>query len=353
VTETSHIRIGAREIGPGNPAMIIAEVAQTHDGSLGLAHAFIDAAATAGADAIKFQTHIAEAESTFDEAFRVKFSRQDDTRYAYWKRMEFTPEQWAGLHAHAAERRLVFLSSVFSVPALELLDRIGTPAWKLGSGEIATPDILAAAARTGKPLLVSTGMSSYEDIAATVSLVRRSGLGLALFQCSTRYPNPLDRVGLNVMGELRTRFSCPVGLSDHTGTPYPSLLAISRGADVIEVHATFHRGMFGPDVHASVTFDELKLITDARNAFRIIDDNPVDKDAEAAELAHLRRLFGKSIAPTRDLAAGTVLDDTMLTLKKPGDGLAPDMIDRLVGRRLARSVSRHHLLRLDDLAPDE
>lgn len=353
MSASPHITIGGRRVGGGAPALIIAEVAQSHDGSVGMAHAFIDAAAEAGADAIKFQTHIAEAESTLDEAFRVKFSLQDETRYDYWKRMEFTAEQWVGLSDHAARRGVIFLSSVFSVPAIELLDRVGVPAWKVGSGEIATPDLLAAAVKTGKPLLISTGMSSYAGIGATVAQVRKSGLGLALFQCTSRYPNPLERVGLNVIDELRRRFTVPVGLSDHSGSPHPSLLAMARGADLIEIHVAFHRGMFGPDVPSSVDFAELKAITTARDAFGIMDANPVDKDAEAAELGGMRRLFGKSVACVRDLPAGTVLARDMLTLKKPGDGLPAKVLDALVGRRLARDVSARRLLRLEDLRSDE
>src|SRR6185312_6966331 len=149
------IKIDDREVGEGRPCYLIAEVAQAHDGSIGMAHAFIDAAADAGVDAIKFQTHIADAESTLDEKFRIKMSGQDQTRYDYWKRMEFSAEEWAGLSQHARERGLTFLSSVFSVPALQLLDRLGVPAWKFGSGEIVTSDLLDAAIATGKPLLIS------------------------------------------------------------------------------------------------------------------------------------------------------------------------------------------------------
>ncbi len=347
-----HIDIAGLRIGGGAPALIIAEVAQAHDGSLGLAHAFVDEVAKAGADAIKFQTHIAAAESTLDEPFRVKFSKQDATRYDYWRRMEFTPEQWSGLADHARERRLLFLSSVFSVPGLEMLDRLGVPAWKIGSGEIATPDIHAAAVQTGRPLLVSTGMSSFAEIAETVAKVRGAGLDLALFQCTSRYPNPLERVGLNVMDELRQRFACPVGLSDHSGSPYPALLALARGADLLEIHVTFHRGMFGPDVPASVTFDELRTIVAARDAFRLMDANPVDKDAEAAELSPMRGVFGKSIAAVRNLESGSVLQADMLTLKKPGNGISPDQATSLIGRRLVRAVSCDRLLKYEDLEPE-
>lgn len=345
------MKIANRVVGSGTPPMLIAEVAQTHDGSLGLAHAFIDAVADVGADAIKFQTHIAEAESTVEEQFRIKFSLQDATRFDYWKRMEFTPEQWQGLVDHASKRGLIFLSSVFSVAAVEMLNQIGIPAWKLGSGEISTPDILSALSRIGKPVIVSTGMSSFAEIAQAVDLVLSSGLDLALLQCTTRYPNPLETVGINVMDELRERFGCPVGLSDHSGSPYPALLAMARGADLLEVHVTLDRRMFGPDVSSSVDLDEFRLIANARNAFAIMDRSPVDKDEEAAKLDPQRSTFGKSVAPARHLPAGTVLEPSMLTLKKPGNGISPSTLELLIGRRLARSVVSNRLLQEEDLEP--
>lgn len=345
---SNSIKIGERQIGAEERCFIIAEVAQSHEGSIGAAHAFIDAAADAGVDAIKFQTHIADAESTLDETFRVRLSGQDKTRYDYWKRMEFTAEEWAGLAEHANKRGLTFLSSVFSVPALHLLDRLGVPAWKFGSGEIATSDLLDAALATKKPLLISTGMSGYGEIEKTAKLVRGKGGQFALFQCTSRYPNPLEKVGLNVMDELR-RFDCPVGLSDHSGSPHPALLALARGADMLELHVTFSRRMYGPDVPSSVTFEEMKSIVAARDAFRTIDANPVDKNAEAAELKPMKALFGKSVAPARDLPAGTALTRDMLTLKKPGTGIPADTIDTLVGRRLGRAVFANRLLTKDDL----
>ena len=136
-----------------NSVYIIAEISQNHDGSLGQAHAFIDAVAGTGVDAIKFQTHIAEAESTPEEPFRVKFSYEDKTRYDYWKRMEFTPAQWERLQGHAQEAGLDFLSSVFSVEAFEMLESIGMPAWKLGSGEVYNKYLVEKMVKTGKPIL--------------------------------------------------------------------------------------------------------------------------------------------------------------------------------------------------------
>ena len=265
------LSIAGRGVGPGNRALVIAEIAQAHDGSLGLAHAFIDAVADAGADAVKFQTHIAAAESTLDEPFRVRFTQQDATRFDYWRRMEFTPEEWQGLAAHARERGLIFLSSAFSVAAVDLLHDIGMPAWKIGSGEFASADLWRAMAETRAPILFSTGMSKRSEIADAVAMFRGLGLPFALMQCTSAYPTPLDAVGLNVIDELRREFACPVGLSDHSGSIFPGMAALARGANLLEVHVTFHRRMFGPDVPASVTFDELTLLCQMRDGLETMD----------------------------------------------------------------------------------
>jgi N-acetylneuraminate synthase len=343
------LRIAGREIGPGQPALIVAEIAQAHDGSLGLAHAFMDAIADAGADAVKFQTHIASAESTIDEPFRVRFSQQDATRYDYWRRMEFEPEQWQRLANHARERGLVFLSSPFSVAAVELLRDIGMPAWKIGSGEFASADLWQAMAETGAPILYSTGMSKLSEIAYAVAMFRARELPFALLQCTSAYPTPLEDVGLNVMDELRREFACPVGLSDHSGSVFPGLAALARGADLLEVHVTFHRRMFGPDVPASVTFDELKLLCQMRDALAVMDSHPVHKDAIADKLLEMRGIFSKSLAPVCPLPAGTVLKPEMIVTKKPGGGIPLEAAGKIAGRKLARDVVPERILRWSDL----
>jgi N-acetylneuraminate synthase len=341
-------RIDGREIGKGR-GFLIAEVAQAHDGSLGLAHAFIDAAATAGADAVKFQTHIASAESTLDEPFRVKFSRQDETRYAYWKRMEFTPDQWSGLAQHAREKNLVFLSSAFSVEAVELLKAVGMPVWKIASGELGSTAILQAMIGAGGPFLLSTGMSGWTEIDGLVATLRKANRDVAVLQCTTRYPTPLEQVGLNVMEEMRRRYGVPVGLSDHSGRVEPAIAALARGADVLELHITLDRAMFGPDVPASLTLDEFGQVARFRDALAVMDAHPVSKDEVAEELAPVRAMFRRSLSPNRALPAGTVLTADMLTAKKPGTGIPETEHNQIAGRRLARDVVPERLLRREDL----
>jgi N,N'-diacetyllegionaminate synthase len=344
--------IGKRPIGKGQPAFVIAEVAQAHDGSLGLAHAFIDAAADAGADAVKFQTHLAAAESTLDEPFRVRFSRQDETRLDYWRRMEFTEEQWQGLAAHARERGLIFLSSAFSLAAVELLQRLGMPAWKIGSGEFASRELWHAMAAAGVPILFSTGLARRAEIDNAVSLFRAKGLPFALLQCTTSYPSPLEEVGLNVLEDLREAYHCPVGLSDHSGSVFPGLAALARGADLVEVHVTFDRRMFGPDTPASLIFDELRLLCGMRDALATMDRHPVDKDAMAEKLNNLREMFGKSLAPVAPIKAGSVLRPEMLTAKKPAGGIPPEAVAEIAGRRLKRDVAPDRILRWSDLTEE-
>ncbi len=323
-------------------------MAQAHDGSLGAAHAYIEAIAAAGADAVKFQTHIAAAESTPAEPFRVKFSRQDATRYEYWKRMEFTPEQWSGLACHATERGLIFLSSPFSEAAVDLLEKLGVPAWKVGSGEIGTRFMLEKMARTGKPVLLSTGLAGWRDLDRAAGWVRACGSPVGIYQCTTAYPCPPEKWGFNLLPALRERYQCPVGLSDHSGGIYAGLAAATLGVDMLEVHVTFSRECFGPDVPASVTTAELRQLVAGVRQIQTALSHPVDKDNLAAEMADLRQTFGKSIVAARSLPAGHCLASEDLAFKKPGTGIPPTDVGRVLGRRLLRDVPSDHLFRESD-----
>lgn len=328
---------------------MIAEVAQAHDGSLGLAHAYVDAIASAGADAVKFQTHIAAAESTPAEPWRVRFSMQDESRYDYWRRMEFTEEQWQELRRHAEERGLLFLSSPFSVEAVMLLRRVGVAAWKVASGELETPGLLEAIGETSVPVLLSTGMSTLDQVDAAVARVRTRGLAHAVLQCTTAYPCPPEKVGLNLLTEFRDRYHCPVGLSDHSGTIFPGLAAASMRAEVIEVHVTLSREMFGPDVSASVTTGELRQLVDGVRFLERALSHPVEKNAMAEEMEPLRRLFTKSVVARIDLSAGTLLREDHLAVKKPGDGIPAQRLPELIGARLVRSLRANERLRPEDV----
>lgn len=334
---------------PAPACVVIAEVAQAHDGSLGTAHAYVDLAADAGADAVKFQTHIAAEESTPGEPWRVRFSRQDATRYEYWKRMEFPEAAWRELQEHAEERDLWFLSSPFSRAAVDLLERVGVAAWKVASGETGSGELLDAILETRRPVILSTGMSGWAEIDAAVARVRGAGAALALLQCTSAYPCPPERVGVNVLAEFRRRYGVPVGLSDHSGTIYPGLAAAALGAEVVEVHVTLSRKAFGPDVPVSLEPDALGRLVEGIRFVGAMLAHPVDKDASARETAALRGLFTKSVVARRDLPAGTVLTRELLAVKKPGIGIPAARLGEVVGTRLTRDVRADELLAEADL----
>ncbi|HIC88354.1 MAG TPA: N-acetylneuraminate synthase [Anaerolineae bacterium] len=346
---STKIEIAGRPVGIGEPCFLIAEVGQAHDGSLGNAHAYIDLAAEAKVDAVKFQTHIAEAESTPAETFRVNFSHQDRTRYDYWRRMEFTPEQWRGLVEHASRSGPIFLSSAFSEAAVELLEELGVPAWKVASGEISSRPLLEKMAATKKPLLISTGMATWSDIDQAIGWARSAGASVALFACTSEYPCAPQRWGLNVLGELRSRYGCPVGFSDHSGTVAAGLAAAALGANMIEVHITFSRYCFGPDAAASLTPDELKMLVTGVRQIESALAHPRCIDRNATELAETRRLFGKSIVAARDLPAGHVLSMEDLAFKKPAIGIPAKDYRSVIGTRLRRALSKDTFLSRHDL----
>jgi N,N'-diacetyllegionaminate synthase len=330
--------------------LVVAEVGQAHDGSLGMAHAYIDAAADTGADGIKFQTHIAAAESTLAEPWRVKFSPQDETRFDYWRRMEFTATQWRKLHDHAKERGLIFLSSPFSREAVAMLGETGIDGWKIASGEVTNTPMLREMSKHPRPVLLSTGMSTWQEIDDAVAAIRELGLPVGVFQCTSMYPTPPEKLGLNVIGEMRARYDCPVGLSDHSGGPFAALAAATVGIEMLEVHVAFDRRMFGPDVPASLTFDDLRTVVDGIRFIETAKANPVNKDAVADDLSAMRKTFGKSLVAIGDLAAGTTLTEANLGIKKPGSGLPPAAFDSVRGRTLARDVVHDQTLQEDDLA---
>jgi N-acetylneuraminate synthase len=314
-----------------------------------MAHAFIDAIAEAGADGVKFQTHIAAAESTPDEPFRVSFSSQDASRYDYWRRMEFSEEQWLGLARHARERGLIFLSSPFSLEAVEMLQRVGVPAWKIPSGEVGSTPMFERIAETKLPILLSTGMSPWSEIDAAVDGIKGEELPLLIYQCTTAYPCPPEKIGLNLLDTFRQRYECPVGLSDHSGKIFPGLAAATLGVDMLEVHVTLSREMFGPDVPASVTTVELHQMVEGIRFIERMNKNPVDKDTIAEELVPLRQAFFKSVVARSDLPEGTILERDHLTIKKPGTGIPADQLESVIGRRLHRAIMKDELIQEEDL----
>lgn len=327
---------------------IIADVAQAHDGSLGFAHAFIDAVAETGANCVKFQTHIAEEESTPGEPWRVKFSPQDDTRFEYWKRMEFTEPQWIGLKKHAEEKGLEFMSSPFSFKAFEFLKKIGVKRWKIASGETTNQPLLDRIIQTGDEIIVSTGMSKINEIDAVVERIKSHHSNYSIMQCTSMYPCPPEFVGLNVLDLFRERYGCKIGLSDHSGTIYPGLAAAAKGAEQLEVHITLSKRMYGPDVTSSLTTEELTNLVNGVRFYEKVLANPIDKDVIADKLQNLRDTFQKSIVARKDIKEGETLSEDNITLKKPGTGIPAAKYEDILGKVAVKSVAKDSLLTQED-----
>ena len=320
---------------------VIAEIGQAHEGSLGILHSYIDALTRTGIDAIKFQTHIAEAESSKYEPFRVKFSYEDNTRYDYWKRMEFSLEQWKDIKRHCDDVGIEFMSSPFSNMAVDWLEEIGVKRYKIGSGEVSNFLMLEKIARTGKEIILSSGMSSFSELDETVSFLNQFNSKLSILQCTTKYPTKAEDIGLNVIKELQKRYKkFPIGFSDHSGQIYASLSAVALGAKLIEFHAVFDKNMFGPDSQSSLTIKEIKeLVTGVRFIEKSLE-NLIDKSDNSAFL-ELKNIFEKSLAINKNKRVGDVITFDDLEAKKPyGYGIPAKNYKEVVGKRLIKKLTK-------------
>ena len=337
-------------ITPVSPP-IIAEIGLAHDGSLGQALAFIDAAAQSGAEIVKFQMHFGESESTRHETFRVPFSKQDKTRSDYWNRTSFSEEQWSLVKNYCASRGVLFTSSVFSLRALKLLFELKVDLIKIGSGDLLNEEFAEALADYNGLILLSTGLATYSDIESALRIYdsNRQRGKLVLMQCTSKYPTPLEESGVNEIKNLEEMFKIPFGYSDHTRGLSSAKISIVKGAKVIEKHVNFDLRMFGPDSSSSITFEELGDLVNFRNDFRLIN-SPYNKDEVSKELESVKKLFGRSIALKQDLKKGHILVKDDLTLKKPDGGeFGWKDLDKIIGRKLNNDLTSDVFLTHGDL----
>jgi sialic acid synthase SpsE len=337
------MRIGSREIGPGHGVLIVAEIGNNHDGSVRQAEQLLEAAAEAGADAVKLQTHIAEAEMLRSTPTPPHF---DEPRYEFTKRMELSLDDHLRLKALADRLGLVFFSSPFSVEAVELLERVDVPAYKVASGEVTNPPLLEAIAATRKPVLLSSGMSGLEEVERAAE-VFRAGSPVVVMQCTSTYPCPPEQVNLRAMSAMGERLGCPYGLSDHTPDIYTSIAAVALGASVVEKHFTLSKRLYGPDHHASLEPEELRrLVEGVRQVEPALGSGLKERDES---LNGVRATFEKSVVSATAIPAGSVIDRSMLVTKRPGTGIPALRLPELVGRRAARDIEANELIAESDL----
>ncbi len=329
----------------GGPALIVAEVGSVHDGSLGNARRLIDVAADCGVDAVKFQTHIASAETLHDAPVPPYF--KGEPRYEYFERTGFTQSQWGELKTHCEDVGIEFMSSPFSIEAVELLEAIGMARYKIPSGEVTNLPLLQAIGSTGKPVLLSSGMSSWKELDEAVATLRRHHDRITVMQCTTEYPCACEHVGLNVMQEMRERYGLPVGLSDHTPTNYACFAAVALGASVVEKHLTFSRLMYGSDAKHSLEPNEFTDLVCGIRAVEVMLASPIAKD-DVERFAVMKQTFEKSIVSLVDIPAGSVITREIVGFKKPGTGIAASELTRILGRTAGRDIPAGSLLAIED-----
>jgi N,N'-diacetyllegionaminate synthase len=329
---------------------LIAEIGQAHEGSLGIAHSYIDALATTGVDIVKFQTHIASAESSVNESFRVNFSYEDSTRFDYWKRMEFTAEQWAGLKSHCEDRGLEFVSSPFSMEAVDLLNDLDVKCFKIGSGEVRNLLMLHHIAKTGKDIWISSGMSSESELSNSLDSLNGYGCKIALFQCTSEYPTYPESWGLNVITEWQKRYQLPIGFSDHSGDIFACIAAATVGAKFLEFHTVFDKKMFGPDSKSSLNISQIKQLVTGVRQIELALEKPVDKN-QVEKYSSNKVLFGKSLAARNQMSAGVIITEDKLESKKPGNcGVSATDYKLILGKKLVREKNIGDFIQWEDFS---
>jgi sialic acid synthase SpsE len=344
MTVRTHLTIGTRDIGPGTPCFVIAEAGINHNGDAAIAAELVDRAAEAGADAIKFQTHFPEhemlrggttaayvGESLFDLLTRTALSR--DAHYELAER--------------AMKRGIIFLSTPFSREAADFLDTLGVPAFKTGSGELTNLPLQQHIARKGKPMIVSTGMSTPEEIDATAKTLDAAGARYALMHCTSTYPTPFPHVQLGCIAWLKEKYGVPVGFSDHTLGNVMAFAAVASGANLFEKHFTSSRSLPGPDQQGSMEPAELadlvkgiRAIEQARGATKVIQPG----EQEVRNMAH------HSVVSIRDIAAGASIAPDDVWAKRPGTGIPARQLGEVIGRTAKRAIPKDSLISWDQLA---
>ena len=332
--------IGHRKIGDGAPCFIIAEAGSNHNCDLATALRLIDVAVEAGADCVKFQTYTAE---TLYSRFAPRLtemegrSRAEETPFELIKRIELPWEWHERLVAHANAGGIIFLSTPFGHDAVDLLHRLGVPAFKIASYEIVDLPLLRRAARTGKPIILSTGNSSLADVEEAMATLQEAGAtGVVLLHCVSQYPAKVEDVNLRAMVTLRQAFDVPVGFSDHTMDSVSSLGAVALGACVLEKHFTLDRSHPGPDHPVSLEPEELRRFVQDVRRLEAALGSPVKRVQVSEDENH--RLGRRSLHARTRIPKGATITEEMLTVKRPGLGIKPVLLPVVVGRVARRDI---------------
>jgi len=340
------IQVGNKLIGAAQPVFMIAEAGVNHNGDLKLARALIDVAVEAGADAVKFQTFQADRLATPDAPkadYQLRTTGDAESQFDMLRRLELSPDAHRELQSYCHERGIIFLSTPFDEEAVDLLDELGVPAFKISSGDLTNSPLLEHVASKGKPVILSTGMSELSELIEAVSVLNTAGCeNPVLLHCVSNYPADAAEVNLRAMQTMRSAFDVPVGFSDHTEGIDVALAAVALGACVIEKHFTLDRTLPGPDHRASLEPAELReLVRSIRRVETALGNGRKVPSASEVETAKVAR---RSLVAARDIPAGVTLERSMVVMRRPGTGMSPGMLETLLNRRAVREIAAGTLL---------
>jgi len=344
-----NIQIGNKLIGPGQPVFVIAEAGVNHNGDLKLARVLIDVAVEAGADAVKFQTFRADRLATPDAPkaeYQLQTTGNAESQFEMLQRLELSADAHRELQAYCHERGIIFLSTPFDEEAVELLDDLGVPAFKISSGDLTNSPLLEQVAGKGRPVILSTGMSELSELIEAVSVLNTAGCeNPVLLHCVSNYPADPVEINLRAMQTMRSAFDVPVGFSDHTEGIDVAVAAVALGACVIEKHFTLDRTLPGPDHRASLEPAELReLVRSIRRVETALGNGRKVPTASELETATVAR---RSLVAARDIPAGVTLERDMVVMRRPGTGMSPAMLNTLIGRRTVRQIAAGTILEED------
>lgn len=346
---TKSIKIADRAIGEGEPCFIIAEAGVNHNGDVNLAKKLVNAAAAAGADAVKFQTFTAEAIVTRNAEkapYQKEVTGVGESQYEMLKKLELSEVAHRELQDYSEKQRIIFLSTPYDSLSIDFLAELGVAAFKVSSADITNLPLLKHMAALKLPVILSTGMATIEEIGDALEILKKNGCeDVALLHCVFNYPARVEDVNLRVMATLEKTFGLPVGYSDHTMGIEVSLAAAALGARIIEKHFTLDRKLPGPDHHASLEPGELKeMVAGIRNIEKAM--GAAVKRISAAEEQN-RLVCRRSIVAAKDIPEGSVITGDMLAAKRPGMGISPKYFEKIVGTKALRNIKKDELLTWD------
>ena len=347
-----------KEIILGKSCFIIAEAGVNHNGRIDLAKKLIDAAKTAGADAIKFQTFTSKNLVTRTASmaeYQEKNTNKSEKQYDMISRLELSYKQFLELKKYCDKKEILFLSTPHTQDTLEFLNKI-IPIFKVGSGDLTNIPFLKEIAKKGKPIILSTGMSNMQEISDAINAIKEENNNkIAILHCTTSYPCPLKDVNLSAMKTLMNKFPYPVGYSDHTIGLDTSQLAVREGATIIERHLTLDKNLDGPDHKASLEPEELKtlILLIRNNKFNISQNNekiimgsPEKKPTE--EELKIQKIARKSVVAAKRIKKGEIITSKHLIIKRPGTGLKPVKIYDIIGSLSTRNISKDEMIKESD-----